>query len=281
MRALIRQGADADAHFIRDPKSYCYRFEHTSSFKCRTVLHVALKKADVSVTRMLIDAGADVNIMDGISSAELTSRWKYPVYSHIATKVSPLVSVCYTLYSSYLPVMDKRLCHCIVLLARAGCRLDIKDRHAHSLHTPVNILADKMHLHFIGIAVKILLALGDSIGRGQTSLSKLEFSINQKKGLEKEILCNRTLDTVKFLLESGFRFSSYNSKRCNSSVMAAGIEEAMRTPLTLQRLAANVIRLSLRPNAHVGVKKLPLPPMFDSNFILLDVDIEKFEAETF
>ena len=48
------------------------------------------------------------------------------------------------------------------------------------------------------------------------------------------------------------------------------IDELIGTTLTLKRLTANVIRRRLRPNALVGVKKLPLPPAFNRNFILLD-----------
>ena len=47
-------------------------------------------------------------------------------------------------------------------------------------------------------------------------------------------------------------------------------------PLTLQRLAANVIRTSLRPNAVAGLKHLQLPPGFDSSVITLGLTKENF-----
>ena len=45
-------------------------------------------------------------------------------------------------------------------------------------------------------------------------------------------------------------------------------------PLTLQRLAANVIRTSLQPNTALGLPRLELPPRFDKTYITLGISKE-------
>ena len=51
---------------------------------------------------------------------------------------------------------------------------------------------------------------------------------------------------------------------------------AQLEPLTLKRLAANVIRCSLQPNAWTGIHELPFPPGFDRDTILLNVNANIF-----
>ena len=234
--ALIDRGADVNRRNAHT--SYVRRYDLNNA----TALHVAVDGAHVGITRTLIAAGADVNVVDHIS-------------------VTPLSVVCRAISSpgvAHDPPRGKRLRHCILLLARAGCRLDIKDSFS---RTPVNQLAYNLPPHFD--AIKMLLALGDVITP--------HGPVHRQQVTQEKILRNGP-DTVRFILESGYTFTCLDAlKLVANSVVTESIDELISTPLTLQRLAANVIRRRLRPNALVGVKKLSLPPAFNRNFILLDV----------
>ena len=83
---------------------------------------------------------------------------------------------------------------------------------------------------------------------------------------------------VNVITESGYRPQELASDVESGDISAEEVEkfQAMfNRVLSLQRLAANVIRTSLRPNAVAGLKQLPLPVMFDKTFITLGLTQEK------
>ena len=90
------------------------------------------------------------------------------------------------------------------------------------------------------------------------------------------------------VIQSGYRFSFKQeyfeemlSRDSESANKIDFIREKMKRPLTLQRLAANVIRTSLRPNAVAGLKHLQLPPGFDQSYITLGLTKEIILEGTF
>ena len=102
-----------------------------------------------------------------------------------------------------------------------------------------------------------------------------EMSERQMMNFTKQLLWNHNPHIPRVIIESGF-WPSYFDKvlRIWPSLERGILKMAQRysRPLTLQRLAANVIRTELKPNAVAGLKKLRLPPGFDKSYITLGLD---------
>ena len=116
--------------------------------------------------------------------------------------------------------------------------------------------------------VRLLLAAGADVTVAQA-----------KRLVRHKLIHGSAMQTLCFLRQCDYHLmdelvKSLVAERLFSDHDVTSIDELLSTPLTLQRLAANVIRRRLRPNALVGVKKLPLPPAFNRNFILLDAFLE-------
>ena len=75
---------------------------------------------------------------------------------------------------------------------------------------------------------------------------------------------------IDFLFESGLPVDAFVPIfQASNSDLASYIVIMGQTPRSLQRLAANVIRKAMVPNAWVGVERLPLPPAYNKQFIIL------------
>ena len=75
---------------------------------------------------------------------------------------------------------------------------------------------------------------------------------------------------IDFLYDSGFSLDTFiHTFPATNNDLASHIATIRQTPRSLKRLAANVIRKAMVPNAWVGLNRLPLPPGFDKQYIIL------------
>ena len=116
----------------------------------------------------------------------------------------------------------------------------------------------------------------------------VDVNVAEARHMVRMNLLGNTLSTIAFFWDTGITFipslviTSPRDITLDPMITARLDESEMRTlaamvcvgrPLTLKRLAANVIRLRLRPNAIVGAKKLPLPSGFNRKYINFYIDI--------
>ena len=90
---------------------------------------------------------------------------------------------------------------------------------------------------------------------------------------EREVIRLATPQQIEMAINSGYRFSFLHQfiYEYDYEPVVKGIQEKMKQPLSLEKLAANVLRTRLRPNAFVGVQNLGLPPGYNKSFITLGV----------
>ena len=112
-----------------------------------------------------------------------------------------------------------------------------------------------------------LLAIGGQITASE-NLS--EYFMNT---FEKALLEEQKTEVVQAIIESGFwpsfLYKIYPRSWPNFEEDLSNFNTRFSRFLTLKRLAANVIRTSLRPNAVAGLKHLLLPPGFDQSYVTL------------
>ena len=119
--------------------------------------------------------------------------------------------------------------------------------------------------------IACLLAVGESPHFGKPDKSMLQ-------KFETFLVKNMDRNMVHLLMESGYRPQELASAVEEGEISVEEVEKFQANfnrVLSLQRLAANVIRTSLRPNAVAGLQHLPLPVMFDKTFITLGLTQEK------
>ena len=79
------------------------------------------------------------------------------------------------------------------------------------------------------------------------------------------------MDVQRFFLdilyESGTALPTLST---NNSKLVIDLTLRQRHPRSLLRLAADVLRKNMIPNAWVGLKRLPLPPGFDKEYIIFN-----------
>ena len=116
----------------------------------------------------------------------------------------------------------------------------------------------------IYLAVYIISAGGRSHLSDSFELQKFVFALRYiPKSLHKLLFL--------FMFESGFQVPTLIPylQETNGDLKRY-LFMLQKTSISLKRLAANVLRIKLVPNAWVGLKRLALPPAFDKQYIILN-----------
>ena len=160
----------------------------------------------------------------------------------------------------------------VLVLAELGYRYDVAVGGKRPLAKSIDRLSYFSCTHVTAYALKIctLLAMRDD-------LVKYAFEDSE---FDQFLVSLRSYDAVRIILQSGYcpKQESLRSLQQEDKIKADDMKDFWEThplPLTLERLAANVIRKSLQPNAVVGVKRLVetdlLPLPYFSTFITFGV----------
>ena len=144
------------------------------------------------------------------------------------------------------------------------CELLIE--HGINVHIASNTTLASLNYDLGIAATYIISAGGDSWYNEYSKYSKHQISFSL--GL---IPTHIQLPFLKFLFESGFHVNMFvPSLQETNTDLASYINTELQNPLSMKRLAANVVRKALVPNAWVGMNRLPLPPGFDQQYIILN-----------
>ena len=261
--ALFNKAFKGTANNICDRK-YCFQtlLESGARINARsrlppkhTALHEAVVCCDSQFTKIvaqLLKGGADVNFTDQNGATPLHWICKFISESDTARAHKLVAKTVQQLFDN------------LWLVILAGCKRHVLQ--CASTRTAATNLARALSLttaepeprHLAAFCIQ--LALGDNF-----SLP----SVDDKMALEKALLVNGATN-MEFAVETGFKFKHIDviQQEGDCDVTEERLRKLNR-PLTLKRLAANVIRLRLQPNPFVGVKKLSLPPGFDRSYITI------------
>ena len=201
------------------------------------VLHYTARITNAETMTCLLDAGADVNLKDGNGRTSL----------HI---------LCSTRGGDV-----RQSLNCCELLLQHGAHVNVKCAEGATPYDKILNNGTK-----IGLAVYIISAGVDTTYFRDPFRSSLKL-VSSLKYIPNHI--HKLF--LEFLFESGFPIETLlPGLRLTISELATYIQMKLQTPRTFKRLAANVIRKTMVPNALVGLNRLPLPPGFDKQYIILD-----------
>ena len=238
------------------------------------LLHAASLKRNVDVVRLLISRGANINLRDSHNRFSVIDMNKMAAI-HIAAR-QPNFSILQTLLEAHADVNLRDgygqtalhiLCDyvdgntwyaldCCEILIQHGARLFLQDNRK---STPL-VTALSNHTSLI-LAIYIISAGGD-VSYSTSMTVQLFDSI---KFIPKK--CQKMY--IDILFESGFPILGFLKNVYISDEIVTYIWIKHSRPRTLKRLAANVIKQTMVPNAWVSLNELPLPPMFDRSYIIL------------
>ena len=148
--------------------------------------------------------------------------------------------------------------NCCAALIENGAKVNIQNDAG---LTPLNIAFSNDRRSFL--VIYMISAGGDMLFNNTAKIQQLIYSL---KHISKE--SHRIY--IDFLFESGLPVDAFiKTFQTTNSDLAKHVAEMGQLPRSLQRLAANVIRKAMVPNAWVGLERLPLPPAFDKQYIIL------------
>ena len=201
----------------------------------RLILHFAAKTENSDMMACLLDVGADVNLNVGYGGT---------VLNRLSTCRGKNI---------------KNALECCELLLQHGARVNVPSAAG---RTPlINVL---YNVSKVALAIYIISAGSDSSYFRNPTSSQVQFARSFKHVSQQPKLF------YEFLIESGFPMSIFiQTLQVTNSELATYIETIQQTPRSLKRLAANVIRRVMVPNAWSGLHKLPLPPGFDKQYIIM------------
>lgn len=209
-----------------------------------TILHVAARYCNTNILIDLLEGGGNVNKTTRFGTplhfAAMGSIWEQP-FRNITT------------------------------LAKYGARYDSKDADGNTpleyLFSTYNktALTQQLDLEELLpiVTVCCLLAIG-----AQLNIT----GARTKRSFETRVVLYENTNLSEVIIQSGFKFSHLHEIEPSRLISLSGltnVRERTECPLSLKRLAANIIRTSLQPNAIAGINKMNLPAGFDKSYITL------------